>query len=64
VAGGREAGGPSGGVPGAADAPESGGGYFRIDVTEVSLTYLGEPADHLVIESWNPAQGYRRRVRR
>jgi hypothetical protein len=47
-----------------ADAPVAGAGYFRIDVTEVSLTYVGEPADHLVIESWDPARGYRRRERK
>lgn len=46
------------------DAPVPGAGYFRVDVTEVSLTYLGVPADHLVIESWDAAKGYRRRLRR
>jgi hypothetical protein len=46
------------------DPPVPGAGYFRIDVREVSLTYLGVPADHLVIESWDAAKGYRRRVRK
>jgi hypothetical protein len=50
-------------LPEPADSPVPGAGYFRIDVTEVSLTYVGVPADHLVIESWDSARGYRRRVR-
>jgi hypothetical protein len=37
---------------------------FRIEVTEVVLTRLGEPADHLVIECWHPNRGLERRVRR
>ncbi|HRC61850.1 MAG: pyridoxamine 5'-phosphate oxidase family protein [Dehalococcoidia bacterium] len=32
---------------------------FRIDVSEVSLTRIGEPRDHLVIESWSEARGLR-----
>jgi hypothetical protein len=41
---------------------------FRVDVTEVVLTYLGattDPAvaDHLVIESWHPGRGHERRTR-
>lgn len=40
-----------------------GAGFFRIDITEVSLTYLGTPADHLVIESWHAGRGWRRRTR-
>jgi hypothetical protein len=35
------------------------GSLFRLDVTEVSKTALGRPADHLVIESWTPSRGYR-----
>ena len=31
------------------------------DITEVSLTYVGDPADHLVIESWHPGRGWQRR---
>jgi hypothetical protein len=30
----------------------------------VSLTYVGVPADHLVIESWDAVHGYRRRIRK
>jgi hypothetical protein len=43
---------------------EPGAGYFRIDVTEVALTYLGTPADHLVIESWHEGTGWRRKTRK
>jgi hypothetical protein len=48
-------------------APEKdaqpGAGYFRIDITEVALTYVGKPADHLVIESWHEGTGYQQRKR-
>ncbi|MFC5906003.1 pyridoxamine 5'-phosphate oxidase family protein [Streptacidiphilus monticola] len=48
-------------------APPEGGSagsaYFRIDLDEVVLTRVGSPADHLVIESWTPSGGLRRRVR-
>lgn len=37
---------------------------FRVDITEVSLVRIGDPADHLVIESWSAAAGYRRTERR
>jgi hypothetical protein len=37
---------------------------FRVDITEVSLVRIGDPADHLVIESWSAAAGYRRIERR
>lgn len=37
---------------------------FRIEVEEVVLTRVGRPADHLVIESWTPRHGLRRRDRR
>ncbi len=41
-----------------------GAGFFRLDITEMSITYLGgDPPDHLVIESWNPKVGWRRRTR-
>jgi hypothetical protein len=36
---------------------------FRIEITEVVLTRVGEPADHLVIESWHPDRGLERRTR-
>ena len=36
---------------------------FRVDITEVVLTTVGTPADHLVIESWHPGRGLERRRR-
>ena len=41
----------------------AGAGFFKIDITEVVLTYVGTPADHLVIESWHPGPGWRKRTR-
>jgi hypothetical protein len=40
------------------------GHRFRVEITEVVLTRVGEPADHLVIESWHPSRGVERRARR
>lgn len=37
---------------------------FRADITEVVVVRVGEPADHLVIETWRPGQGVSRRERR
>jgi hypothetical protein len=37
---------------------------FRVDVAEVVLVRIGDPADHLVIESWREDGGYRRLERR
>jgi hypothetical protein len=45
------------------DNPFPGAGFFRIDVREVVLTYVGVPADHLVIESWHAGRGHQRRTR-
>lgn len=42
------------GASGAQDAD-----VFHIDLAAVVVTRLGEPADHLVIESWSPERGYR-----
>jgi hypothetical protein len=36
------------------------GHLFRVDLSEVSMTHLGDPADHLLIEAWSPARGLRR----
>jgi hypothetical protein len=36
------------------------GHLFRLDISEVSMTRLGEPADHLLIEAWSPERGLRR----
>ncbi|RLK23296.1 pyridoxamine 5'-phosphate oxidase [Micromonospora sp. M71_S20] len=42
---------------------EDGSHRFRIELTEVVLTRVGDPPDHLVIESWHPGRGLRRRRR-
>ena len=36
------------------------GHLFRLDINEVSMTRLGEPADHLLIQAWSPERGLRR----
>jgi len=50
-------------TPAPPDNPHPGARFFRIDITEVTLTYVGTPADHLVIESWHAGRGWRRRTR-
>ena len=37
---------------------------FRVDVDELVHTRVGDPADHLVIELWQPGKGVRRLKRR
>jgi hypothetical protein len=37
---------------------------FRVEVTEVVHTRVGDPPDHLVIELWQEGQGLRRMQRR
>ncbi|MBB3082645.1 hypothetical protein [Geodermatophilus sabuli] len=37
---------------------------FRLDVTELVVVRIGEPPDHLVVESWHPGRGVLRRERR
>ena len=44
--------------------PEEEYHLFRIDITEMSIVRIGDPPDHLVIESWSAAAGYRRIERR
>ncbi len=46
-----------------ADAAVPDAGYFRIDLTEVVLTSVDAAAALLVVESWHPGRGYRRRTR-
>ncbi len=46
-----------------ADNPHQGAGFFKLDISEVVLTYVGTPADHLVIESWHPGRHWQRRTR-
>jgi Pyridoxamine 5'-phosphate oxidase len=46
------------------DSGPEGAGFFQLDITEASLTYLGgDPPDHLVIESWDSKAGWRQRTR-
>jgi hypothetical protein len=45
------------------DDSDGSAGSFRLDITEVVLTYVGTPADHLVIESWHSGRGWQRRTR-
>jgi hypothetical protein len=37
---------------------------FRTDITELAVVRLGDPADHLVIETWHAGRGITRRERR
>jgi hypothetical protein len=46
------------------DGPGDGTHRFRVDVTELVLTTIGTPPDHLVIESWHPGSGVVRVERR
>ena len=50
-------------TPAPPGAEIEGAGYFRLDIHEVTWTYVGTPADHLVIESWHAGRGYQRRTR-
>jgi hypothetical protein len=45
------------------DTPHTEARFFKLDITEMVLTYVGIPADHLVIESWHPVRGLERRTR-
>jgi len=38
------------------ESPKAGH-RFRIDISEVVLTRVGDPPDHLLIESWHPGRG-------
>ncbi len=46
------------------EGPAGGAHRFTVDITEVVLTKVGSPADHLVIESWHPGRGLVRLERR
>jgi hypothetical protein len=37
---------------------------FRADITELVVVRLGDPADHIVVETWHPGRGVTRRERR
>lgn len=41
-----------------AGPPTDDSHLFRVDILEISLIRVGDPADHLVIESWTPGRGY------
>jgi hypothetical protein len=47
-----------------ADASPDSSHLFRADITELVIVRLGEPADHLVIETWHAGRGVNRRERR
>lgn len=47
----------------ATEVPAKEGHRFRVDLTEVVLTRLGDVPDHLVVESWHPGRGYQQRQR-
>jgi hypothetical protein len=47
----------------AEDKPPDGSHLFQVDITEVVLTRVGSPADHLVIEAWHPDRGFETRRR-
>jgi hypothetical protein len=44
--------------------PLAGSHVFRVDISEAVHTRVGDPADHLVIESWREGHGVRRVERR
>jgi pyridoxamine 5'-phosphate oxidase-like protein len=48
-------------IAGIAIEVESGSAAHRflIDIQEAVITHLNEAGTHLVVESWNPARGYR-----
>jgi hypothetical protein len=46
------------------DQPVEPFDLFRVDIAEPVTIRLGDPPDHLVIESWHADQGYRRVQRR
>lgn len=45
------------------EQPPGAFGLFRVEPTELVLVRLGEPPDHLVVESWQRERGYARAVR-
>jgi hypothetical protein len=48
----------------AAQSPGQQFHLFRVDLTDAALVRLGDPPDHLVIESWREGRGQRRAKRR
>lgn len=41
-----------------------GSHLFRVELTEVVLIRIGDPADHLLIKSWHEGEGLKRVERR
>ncbi|MGH7869288.1 MAG: pyridoxamine 5'-phosphate oxidase family protein, partial [Candidatus Dormibacteraceae bacterium] len=37
---------------------------FRVEISEVVLTYIDDSAEHLVIESWHPGRGLEQSLRK
>jgi Pyridoxamine 5'-phosphate oxidase len=46
------------------ESPTGEAHLFRAEITELVITGLGDPPDHLVIESWHEGRGVTRRERR
>ena len=45
-------------------APPGPSHLFRADIAELVVVHLGDPPDHIVIESWHAGRGVERRERR
>jgi hypothetical protein len=45
-------------------APVDSSHVFRLDLAELVVVRVGEPADHIVVEAWHPGRGVTRRERR
>jgi hypothetical protein len=43
--------------------PDATSHRFRLDITELVVVRLGEPADHIVIEAWHEGRGITSRRR-
>jgi hypothetical protein len=46
------------------DLPPGPFHLFSVDITEASLVRIGDPADHIVIETWREGRGLTREERR
>jgi hypothetical protein len=46
------------------ESPPGEAHLFRVDIMELVVTGLGDPPDHLVIESWHEGRGVTRRTRK
>jgi pyridoxamine 5'-phosphate oxidase-like protein len=44
--------------------PEATSHLFRLDISELVVVRMGEPADHIVVESWHEGRGVERVERR